>query len=368
MSTQPATIHDLLVHADFLRRVVRDLVPDDATRADLTQEVWLQAMRSPPRESHGIRGWIATTARNLSANRRRSGARRAAREEFASHSEPSPDVAEILERESVRESVLRAVLELDEPFRGTVLLRYYEGLAPRDIAARLGIPDATVRTRLARGLERLRKRLDGEHGDRGAWVTAVLPLARPDAASDTVAMSVGLGPLAVGLALVVGGLATWVLSTAVDSELDAPGAVELVAVADAPQVDSADVLVTQAPSDVERSAVPETERPDAGPAMGRRAYAAERGRGAIHGVVLDVYDAPLAGVRVSARPYPGGLPPGFVVDEDRTPVADVTTDAAGRFRFEGVEEGPVRVAAVFADGRRMERGDRFHVLVVDARG
>ena len=37
-------------------------------------------------------------------------------------------------------------------------MRYYEGLAPRHIAARLGVPAKTVKTRLARGLEQLRDR------------------------------------------------------------------------------------------------------------------------------------------------------------------------------------------------------------------
>ena len=60
------------------------------------------------------------------------------------------------------------VMILDEPVRTVVLLRYWEGLPPRRIAARLEIPVETVRTRLKRGLHKLRVRLDGECGGRRA--------------------------------------------------------------------------------------------------------------------------------------------------------------------------------------------------------
>ena len=61
---------------------------------------------------------------------------------------PSPE--HILEREQAREQLVRAVLSLDEPFRTVVLLRYYEELSASEIARRLAVPSATVRTRLAR--------------------------------------------------------------------------------------------------------------------------------------------------------------------------------------------------------------------------
>lgn len=63
--------------------------------------------------------------------------------------------------------------------KSTLLMRYWDGLPPRVIAKRLGVPLATVKSRLARGLERIRRDLDASHGgDRRAWVMAVLPLAR----------------------------------------------------------------------------------------------------------------------------------------------------------------------------------------------
>jgi hypothetical protein len=65
---------------------------------------------------------------------------------------------------------------LEEPYQEAVLLRYYEGLSPKEIAARTSAPIATVRSRLQRALDQLRSRLDRESGgDRATWVTALAP-------------------------------------------------------------------------------------------------------------------------------------------------------------------------------------------------
>ncbi|MEM1453210.1 MAG: sigma factor-like helix-turn-helix DNA-binding protein, partial [Planctomycetota bacterium] len=70
-------------------------------------------------------------------------------------------------------------LDLDEPYRTVVLLRFFEELPPRAIAKRTGRPVETVRKQTQRGLERLREALQARYGDRGAWAVALLPLAGP---------------------------------------------------------------------------------------------------------------------------------------------------------------------------------------------
>ena len=171
---QPVPIENLLIHADFVRELTRALVADPHECADLEQEAWLQAMRRPPAQSTSLRGWLAALVGSLWRNRARDRQRRRLRE-FASAPPPDADPVDVLlEREQVRQRLLAAVLRLPEPFRAAVLLRYYEELSPAQIARRLGIPAATVRTRVARGLERLRAELDAEHGgERAAWA---LPL------------------------------------------------------------------------------------------------------------------------------------------------------------------------------------------------
>ena len=113
-----------------------------------------------------------------------------------------------------------------------MLLRYFDDLAPREVASRLGVPVETVRTRLRRGLERLRTALDERHGgDRSAWAGGLVPLLpRPQGPA------VPWGPaLVAGLAAAAaaGVLLVWRLRTPADSE-SAPPVVAAAPAAAAP--------------------------------------------------------------------------------------------------------------------------------------
>ena len=53
-----------------------------------------------------------------------------------------------------------ALLELDEKYRIPIILHYMEGHSVQDVAAMLRIPQGTVKTRLKKGREELRKLLN----------------------------------------------------------------------------------------------------------------------------------------------------------------------------------------------------------------
>lgn len=55
--------------------------------------------------------------------------------------------------------LLEAVMGLPKKYRMAIYLFYYEGYSTAEIGGLLSIPEATVRTHLARGRERLRKTL-----------------------------------------------------------------------------------------------------------------------------------------------------------------------------------------------------------------
>jgi RNA polymerase sigma factor (sigma-70 family) len=118
----------------------------------------------------------------------RKGAPRGAREAVA-RAPAAPEAPDAFaERLEAEQRLTLALAGLAEPFRSTLMLRYYEDLEPSEIAARLRLPGGTVRWRLMRGLALLRERLDESHGgDRRAWSLALVPLARLDGAA-------GLGP------------------------------------------------------------------------------------------------------------------------------------------------------------------------------
>ena len=194
---------ELLEHVEWLRRLALALVRDPADAGDLAQETAIVALDSPPSEPGPLRPWLAGVARNLARMGARTGGRREARE-LAASLEPTPAVPSpeaLVERMQTQQVVARLVLELDEPFRQTLLLRYYEGLTAAEIARRLSLPAGTVRWRLSEANARLRTALDAHHGDRRRWVALLAPLAGaavPKAIPATV-----LGALAMKTKLLV---------------------------------------------------------------------------------------------------------------------------------------------------------------------
>ena len=66
-----------------------------------------------------------------------------------------------------RSELFYAVMELPAKYRTVIHLHYYEDYATQEIAEILGIPAATVRTRLRRGRELLKKKLMEAEGYAG---------------------------------------------------------------------------------------------------------------------------------------------------------------------------------------------------------
>lgn len=63
-------------------------------------------------------------------------------------------------------SLLAAVNDLPPHYRAVIYLYYYEGYQAAEIGAILGVPTATVHTRLVRGRARLRELLGGADYER----------------------------------------------------------------------------------------------------------------------------------------------------------------------------------------------------------
>jgi RNA polymerase sigma-70 factor (ECF subfamily) len=222
----------LLAHTAWVRALAQRLVRDPERADDLVQETWLAAMTRPPTDRTNPRGWLRAVLRNVFRQDRRAEARRLERERDVAR--PECQESEVLGRARTHRDLVDVLTELDEPFRTTLLLRYFDDLGIDAIAARLEVPRDTVRSRLRRGLERMRARLDSQHdGDRSAWLSALVPLALGPVAPPPVpvtppGLGLGLGALAVNAklkiaaacALALGG--TWILT----SQLASPEAAE----------------------------------------------------------------------------------------------------------------------------------------------
>ena len=142
----------LLGHADFVRALARSLLADPGAADDVAQEALVKGLEQPPTAVNSLRSWLARVVRNLALQHRRGDARRSGRETSVARTEHVPSTADVIEREAVRTNVVRAVLALEEPYRTVVLLRFYESRPPREIAATLKVPVATVHTRTKRAL------------------------------------------------------------------------------------------------------------------------------------------------------------------------------------------------------------------------
>lgn len=172
-----ANTEELLLHAGWLRRFAVALVQDQDTAEDIVQETLVAAWQRPA-ENTGRR-WLARVARNLAIDRWRSSGRRERRELAGTATDigrvASPE--ELVGDAQIHRAVAEAVAGLEEPFRQTLVLRFFDGASSADIARRLRIPDGTVRWRLKEGIDRVRRQLDARCGQvRKNWVAALLPL------------------------------------------------------------------------------------------------------------------------------------------------------------------------------------------------
>ncbi len=181
-SSHTVDIELLCSQAPWLRDLTRRLVRDPAAADDLAQETLLAALEVPPpdaADAHRLRAWLRRVAINLAHLSTRRTLRRRAREERVAQNDRLDSAADLVLKDALRVRVSEAIGSLEEPYRSTVRLRYYEGASTADIALRMGTTDNAVRKRLFRARTKLRASLDAVHpGDRLAWFSGLLPWRR----------------------------------------------------------------------------------------------------------------------------------------------------------------------------------------------
>src|SRR5206468_8040919 len=124
---------------------------------------------------------------NWSANARRAPGARSGHALEEAHVRGS--TGDEVEHGELLRRVVDAVLALDEPYRTTILERYFRDRTAQGIAAESGTPLATVRSREQRALAQLRARLDREWGERSSWAFALFGLLRKGPAKAGPALS-----------------------------------------------------------------------------------------------------------------------------------------------------------------------------------
>ncbi|HVS17528.1 MAG TPA: sigma-70 family RNA polymerase sigma factor, partial [Planctomycetota bacterium] len=172
---------ELLAHRHFVRGLALSLTDDPESAEDLAQEALLIGLQRPPADEGALRAWLGQVVRRLAWRRFRSERARGDRE-LRARGEQRDEPLELPASYDAAQAETRLLLAqaldgLEPHYRDVLVLRFYEGLPPRDIAARLGLPIETVRTRLKRGLGRMRDKLEGRFGDREVWGLMLFALA-----------------------------------------------------------------------------------------------------------------------------------------------------------------------------------------------
>lgn len=157
--------------------LVYRILTDPADAADTTQEVFLKVFRGMKRFNGecSLKTWLYRIAIHEASNQRRWWFRHKSKEtSMEAHrdengnsfgigdtlADPGESPLETLAHEEVRARVERELQQVPEPYRTTVVLRDIEGLAYEEIAEVLEISLGTVKSRLIRGREALKKRLE----------------------------------------------------------------------------------------------------------------------------------------------------------------------------------------------------------------
>ena len=152
----PVPLETLFAHRASVRRLARALVLDGPSADDIEQQTWLAALRHPPQQHATTRAWLGRVVRNLALDSGRARRRREAHELRAARPEALRSTDEVVAEAEVHARLVTAVNALAEPYRKTVLLRWFEDLLPTTIAEQMGVPIETVRTRLRRAHRALR--------------------------------------------------------------------------------------------------------------------------------------------------------------------------------------------------------------------
>jgi RNA polymerase sigma-70 factor (ECF subfamily) len=176
--TDAPHIEVLLGHTAWARRLAAGIVTEAASAEDAVQNAWVAALLHPPRHARNLRSWLAFLVRNAVRQEARGESRRRQREREVARPERLPAAGDAIERAELHRRLVEAVLALPESCRSVVVLAYFDDLAPREIARRLGMPSSTVRSHIRRGLQRLREDLEGQSaGDDRDLLSSLAALA-----------------------------------------------------------------------------------------------------------------------------------------------------------------------------------------------
>ncbi|MFB8145457.1 ECF RNA polymerase sigma factor SigK [Microbacterium sp. NPDC056003] len=155
-----ARLYDMLSPRAFglILRVLVDRSQSEEVLQEVFLEVWQSASRFAPNRGQG-RSWVLTIAHRRAVDRVRSSQASTNRDMRAGLRDldvAHDGVAEQAELRIEGERVATALSALPDAQREALTLAYYGGYSQSEIAALMGAPLGTIKTRMRDGLSRLR--------------------------------------------------------------------------------------------------------------------------------------------------------------------------------------------------------------------
>lgn len=159
-------------HYQVLYRYAYRLSGSQADAEDLTQQTYLLAQENlnQLRDPSAARGWLFTILRNayLKSQRSQRHAKTVSLERVG-----EPEQEEALPKSIDEKSLQKVIDELPDEFRIPLILFYFEEFSYKEIASQLELPTGTVMSRLSRGKEHLRKKLQPETVEVGSSIDII---------------------------------------------------------------------------------------------------------------------------------------------------------------------------------------------------
>jgi RNA polymerase sigma-70 factor (ECF subfamily) len=177
--SEEAFTYLLRVYQNPVFNLISRILENPVEAADVLQDVFIKVFKGI-RQFHGdssLKTWVYRIAVHEASNHRR-GWRRRHWHEPLSIDDAGADVAlagaearasgetpyQLLERAERQELLRRALASLAQPYRTVLVLREIEGLAYEEIVEVTGMAEGTVKSRLMRGRELLRRKLASSLG------------------------------------------------------------------------------------------------------------------------------------------------------------------------------------------------------------
>lgn len=159
-----------------LYRLVRGILRNDADAEEVLQDAWVRALTALDRfqGDAALATWLSRIAINTALMRLRAARRQKRQAPPAEardsgvipfpHAAPSPDPERMMAQHQILAFVEAAADGLPDGLRLVFMARVVEGLSQAETAELLGLPEATVKTRLHRARRQIRSHVEAQIG------------------------------------------------------------------------------------------------------------------------------------------------------------------------------------------------------------